>query len=326
MKIVTTAAAAALALAAVSGSASAASLTLAHHNAVGSQIANQGEAFKACVEGADVDLSIQHLPAAQLGTAKEVIEQVMLGAVDMSISDTAYLSELEPALGAFQLPFIFTDWDHAERAMDGEAGDLIRSTLAEKRNLVALAYMHNGFRDLLTADVPVRTLEDVKKVQFRSPPLPLWLAMFDALEVQPVTVPWSEVYTAMQTGLVDGIETTPEGMVNSKTFEVGKYVTQTGHMYNLTVLVAAEAAMDRLDDAQRAAVEECAAAFQSEGNAEVRELAASSLDTMKGAGIEIIEVDKAPFQERLQAAWPQMAGESDEVKAFVDAIAAAQQQ
>ena len=126
MKIVTTAAAAALALAAVSGSASAASLTLAHHNAVGSQIANQGEAFKACVEGADVDLSIQHLPAAQLGTAKEVIEQVMLGAVDMSISDTAYLSELEPALGAFQLPFIFTDWDHAERAMDGaQPGDFL---------------------------------------------------------------------------------------------------------------------------------------------------------------------------------------------------------
>lgn len=325
MKLLKTTTAIAAILFATAG-ANAESLTLAHHNAVGSQIADQGEAFKACVEGKDVDLSIQHLPAAQLGTAKEVIEQVMLGAVDMSITDTAYLSELEPALGAFQLPFIFTDWDHAERAMDGQAGELIRTTLAEKRDLVALAFMHNGFRDLLTADVPVRSLEDVKKVQFRSPPLPLWLAMFEALEVQPVTVPWSEVYTAMQTGLVDGIETTPEGMVNSKTYEVGKYVTQTGHMYNLTVLVASEAAMGRLNDEQRAAVEACAADFQSEGNAEVRELAASSLDVMREKGIEIIEIDKGPFQERLQAAWPQMAGEGAEVGAFIDAIAAAQQQ
>ena len=109
----------------MSVSAQAASLTLAHHNAIGSKTTERGEAFKACVEGANVDLTIQHLPAAQLGTAKEVIEQVMLGAVQMSITDTAYLSEIQPELAAFQLPFIFTGWDHAERAMDGEAGEML---------------------------------------------------------------------------------------------------------------------------------------------------------------------------------------------------------
>lgn len=314
----------ALAIMATGTATQAANLTLAHHNAVGSQIANRGEAFKTCVEGAGVDLTIQHLPAAQLGTAREVMEQVMIGAVDMSITDTAYLSEIEPPLAVFQLPFIFTDWDHAERAMQAAPGDMIRTTLAERHNLATLAYMHNGFRDLLTADVPVRSIEDMPKVQFRSPPLPAWLAMFDALGVQPVPVPWNEVYTAMQTGLVDGLETTPEGMVSSKTFEVGKYVTQTGHMYNLTVLVASSAALDRLDDAQRAALQDCAATFQAEGNAEVRELADVSLAQMQAAGLEIIEVDKAPFRERLQAAWPAIAGEGPEVTAYIDAIAATQ--
>lgn len=321
MKLLSTVAIAAVM---VGTAASAANLTLAHHNAVGSQITLRGDAFKACVEEANVGVTVQHLPAAQLGTAREVMEQVMLGAVDMSITDTAYLSEIEPSLAAFQLPFIFTDWDHAERAMTGTPGDMIRDALAEKHNLVALAFMHNGFRDLLTATVPVRTMEDMRAVQFRSPPLPLWLAMFEALDVQPVTVPWNEVYTAMQTGLVSGIETTPEGMINSKTFEVGRYVTQTGHMYNLTVLVASEAAMSRLDEAQRRAVETCAAAFQSEGNAEVRELAETSLEQMREAGLEIISIDKAPFQERLQAAWPSMAGEAPETVAFIEAITAAQ--
>lgn len=278
-------------------------LTLAHHNAIGSLIANQGEDFKACVEGADVDLSVQHLPAAQLGTAKEVVEQVKLGAVDMSISDTAYLSELEPSLAAFQLPFIFESWDHVERAMDGKAGAKVKETLAEGQNLNALAFMHNGFRDLLTTEVPVRSLADMQTIQFRSPPLPLWLNMFEALEVQPVTVPWSDVYTAMQTGLVDGMETTPEAMMSAKVFEVGKYVTLTGHMYNMTVMVASDAALDRLNEDQRNAVETCAAEFQKTGNSKSRELAVTSLDELREAGLEIIEVDKTEFINALRPAW-----------------------
>lgn len=298
-------------------------LTLAHHNAIGSQITDRGEALKACVEGADVDLNIQHLPAAQLGTAKEVIEQVQLGAVDMSITDTAYLSELEPSLAAFQLPFIFQDWDHAERAMAGEAGDLVKSTLSEGQNLKALAFMHNGFRDLLTTETPVRSLADMQTVQFRSPPLPLWLKMFEALDVQPVTVPWSDVYTAMQTGLVDGVETTPEGMVSSKVFEVGNYVTLTGHMYNLTVLVASDAALGRLSDEQRNTLQSCAAAFQSEGNSETRALAVESLDTMRDAGIEIIEIGKTQFQDALTVAWPELVGTDAAVVTLIDAIGSA---
>ena len=314
----------ALAVFAVSAVAvQAASLTLAHHNAVGSQIANRGDAFKACVEGAGVDLTIQHLPAAQLGTAKEVIEQVKLGAVDMSITDTAYLSELQPDLAAFQLPFIFEDWDHAERAMNGEVGALLASTLAEKQSLVVLGTMHNGFRDLLTIDKPIRALEDMAGVQFRSPPLPLWLAMFERLNVQPVTVPWNEVYTAMQTGLVEGLETPPEGMVSSKTYEVGKYVTQTGHMYNLTTLVISASTFDRLNDAQRTALKDCGALFQSEGNVEVRELETVSLATMADAGLAIIQVDKAPFQAALKPAWSEMTGNSADVQVFIDAIEAA---
>ncbi len=307
------------AAAAMNVSAHAASLTLAHHNAVGSQISNRGEALKACVEGANVDLVIQHLPAAQLGTAKEVIEQVMLGAVDMSITDTAYLSEIQPELAAFQLPFIFQGWDHAERAMDGDAGDLLKSTLAENQNMIVLATMHNGFRDLLTVDKPVRAMEDMQGVEFRSPPLPLWLTMFEALNVQPVTVPWSEVYTAMQTGLVDGLETTPEGMVSSKTYEVGKFVTRTGHMYNLTTLVISKTVFDRLNAEQQTALQSCADAFQSEGNVEVRALAEESLKVMQDAGIEIIEVDKTPFQEALKPAWPELAPKGN-VQPFIDAI------
>ena len=189
--------------------------------------------------------------------------------------------------------------------------------------MVVLGTMHNGFRDLLTKDTPVRSIEDMPKVAFRSPPLPLWLKMFERLNVQPVTVPWNEVYTAMQTGLVNGIETTLEGMVNSKTYEVGKYVTRTGHMYNLTTLVVSKSVFDGLNDAQREAMTACAAEFQTGGNADMRALADESLATLKDAGLEIIDVDKTPFQDALKPAWLEMAPEGD-VQAFIDAIAKAQ--
>ena len=308
----------------MAGSSFAASLTLAHSNAVGSQITDRADAFTECVKQSGTELTLQHLPAAQLGTDKEVIEQIKMGAVDMTITDTAFLAELEPRLGVFQLPFMFKDWDHAERAMTGKAGKILAATLAEKQGMTTLAFMHNGFRNLLTRDVPVRGLEDMKKIQFRSPPLPLWLTMFDRLGVQPVTVPWNDVYTAMQTGLVDGVETTSEGMVNSKIFEVGKYVTLSGHMYSLNVMVAATTSLARLNDKQIGALKGCAARFQENSNVAVRKLADVALDTMRKAGLEIIEIDKAPFQNALKPAWTEMVGKGPEVTAIIDAIASAQ--
>lgn len=113
-----------------------AQITLAHHSAVGSINSKLAEAFSECIAARDdVDMSVAHFPAGQLGTAREVVEQVKIGAIDMTITDTAYMSNVQPEPTVWQLPFLFSGWDHAERAMAGEAGQMTADLLLENQNV-----------------------------------------------------------------------------------------------------------------------------------------------------------------------------------------------
>jgi tripartite ATP-independent transporter DctP family solute receptor len=284
-------------------------LTFAHHNAIGSQISNIAERFKACAEK-DKAFSVAHHPAGQLGSAREVVEQLKLGAVDITVTDTAYMSNVQPELAAFQLPFLFSGWDHAERAMDGEPGKVVSDLLLKNQGVRVISFMHNGFRDVMSVKKPMTSIEDFKGVKFRSPPIPIWVRMFEALGATPVTVDWSEVYQAMQAGLADGLEGTAEGFVNSKLFEVGKFVAKTGHMYNLMMLAINERRFRSLGEKERAVLVACAADFRKAGNPEVLKLATDSYAVLEGKGVKISTLDTGPMRDRLQPIWPALLNNS----------------
>lgn len=280
-------------------------ITLAHHSAVDSINSKLAEAFGECIAAREgVEMSVAHFPAGQLGTAREVVEQVKIGAIDMTITDTAYMSNVQPELTAWQLPFLFSGWEHAERAMDGEAGQMTSDLLLENQNVRVLAFMHNGFRDFMTIDERVETLEDFKGMKFRSPPIPIWLTMFEALEATPVSVDWSEVYTAMQSGLVDGMESTPEGFLSSKSYEVAEFITRSGHMYNLMMMVISDQVYQGLSEAEQAAVSECAALFNETGNPMSVEGNEAGYSQLEELGLTILSIEKDPLAERLSGAWP----------------------
>jgi tripartite ATP-independent transporter DctP family solute receptor len=297
-------------------------LTVAHHNAIGSQNTTAVERFRTCAEAGGL-VSIAHYPAGQLGTAREIVEQLKLGAVDVSLTDTAYMSNLQPELAVFQLPFMFTGWEHAEKAMDGPPGRTVAETLVRSQGVRPLAYMHNGFRDFMTTAKPIRTVADFKGMKLRSPPIPIWVRMFEALEANPVTVDWTEVYQAMQSGLVEGMEAPAEGFVNSKSFEVAKHVTRSGHMYNLMMLVVNERRFQGLTEPQRARLSECGAAFRKTGNPEVVALTDEAYAFLAARGIQIHEIDKGPLRQRLETAWGQLLGNAQTAaKPLMDQIAA----
>jgi tripartite ATP-independent transporter DctP family solute receptor len=296
-------------------------ITLAQHSAVGSINDILGNEFKACLEADEsVDMSVAHFPAGQLGTAREIVEQVKIGAIDMTITDTAYMSNVQPQLTVWQLPFLFAGWEHAERAMDGSAGDMTRDLLLENQRLRVLAFMHNGFRDFMTIDKPVTQIADFEGMKFRSPPIPIWLKMFETLQATPVSVDWSEVYTAMQSGIVEGMESTPEGFISSKTHEVAKYVTRSGHMYNLMMMIIADDVHQRLSDAERAAVERCAANFRDAGNPMSVEANENSYADLENLGLEVLSIEKDPLAELLSTAWPAILDGIDGADMIVDAV------
>lgn len=298
-------------------------ITLAHHSAVGSINSKLAEAFAECIAARDgVEMSVAHFPAGQLGTAREVVEQVKIGAIDMTITDTAYMSNVQPELTVWQLPFLFAGWDHAERAMSSEAGQMTADLLLENQNVRVLGFMHNGFRDFMTIDKKVESIDDFKGMKFRSPPIPIWLKMFEALEATPVSVDWSEVYTAMQSGLVEGMESTPEGFLSSKSYEVAKYITRSGHMYNLMMMVISDQIYQGLNDAEKTAVSECAALFNETGNPMSVEGNETGYAQLEGLGLTLLSIDKDPLAERLSGAWPAILEGIDGATPLVEAIQA----
>jgi len=312
----------AVAVLATPGAQAATNIVLAHHNALDSHLSKQGERFKSCVEAASKGaLTVAHYPAGQLGTAREIVEQVKLGAVGMTLIDTAYMSNLQPELAVFQLPFMFTDWAHAERAMDGAPGDTVKKLLLEKQGIRVLQFQHNGFRDFMTISKPITTIDSFKGMKLRSPPIPTWVKMFELLGAMPVTVDWSEIYTAMQSNLVEGMETTPDGFVNSKTYEVGKFVTQTQHMYNLMMFAANEQKFKALTPTEQGIIADCAKDFRNKGNKEVIELNDKAYGFLSSKGIKILQIDKAPLRARLEPAWPQLVSNSKGAADLIDQIA-----
>ena len=298
-------------------------ITLAHHSAVDSLNSKLAEEFKTCVEGSKaVEMSVDHYPAGQLGTAREVIEQINLGAIAMTITDTAYMSNVQPELTVWQLPFLFKDWSHAERAMDGEAGVLTKKLIMDGQNIRVLAFMHNGFRDFMTIDKPVKEIGDFKGMKFRSPPIPIWVTMFKTLGAVPVSVPWSEVYTAMQSGLVEGMESTPEGFLSSKTYEVAQYITRSGHMYNLMMMVIGEKSYAALSDAEKEVVTACAEPFRTSGAPRQIELNENGYKELEDKGLTILEIDKAPLTTTLSGAWPEILKDAGNTEPLINAIEA----
>lgn len=230
------------------------------------------------------------------------------------------MSNVQSELTVWQLPFLFSGWEQAERAMGGEAGKLTADLLLENQNVRVLGFMHNGFRDFMTIDKKVESIDDFKGMKFCSPPIPIWLKMLEALEATPISVDWSEVYTAMQSGLVEGMESTPEGFLSSKSYEVAKYITRSGHMYNLMMLVISDQVFQGLSEAEQTAINECAVLFNETGNPMSVEGNEAGYAQLEGLGLTILNIDKDPLSERLSGAWPVILDGNDGAIPLVEAI------
>ena len=296
-------------------------LVMASHDPIGSYNHTQIGRFKACAEKGGA-FAVTTYPAGQIGTAREIVEQLKLGAIDMSVNDTAYMSNIQPELTVFQLPFMFNDWAHAERAMDGEPGRTVAELLTRNQGIRPMAFMHNGFRDFITISKPIRSIDDFKGVKLRSPPIPVWVKMFELLGAAPTTVDYSEVYQAMQSKLVEGMESTAEGFVSSKVFEVSKFVTLTGHMYNLMMLTINEKKYQSLSENEKKVLAGCAADFRKVGNPEVIEVTEKSYGVLKSKGLTILTLDKTPLRARLEPAWVPLLGNAAKTgQPLIDQIA-----
>jgi len=244
-------------------------------------------------------VEIQVFPASQLGSDADMLSQLRSGGIDFFANSGLILSSLVPVAAINGIGFAFPDYPSVWRAMDGALGKHVMGAI-EKAGLVPFEKMwDNGYRQTLSATKPIRTADDLKGFKIRVPPSPLWTGLFKDLGASPVSIPWGETYTAMQTKVADGLENPLAGIYFAKMHEVGKFISTTNHMWDGFWFVANRRSFESLPPSAREIVRtavNAAAMKQREDVAKLNEdLRASIAKT-----VEFIQVDPTNFRNKLR--------------------------
>ena len=186
-------------------------------------------------------------PNAQLGGDKAILRKMKFNTVQMAAPSFSKFTGLVPQLGLFDLPFLFKNENHLHKVLDGEVGKKLRDLVTQK-GYVALAYWDNGFKQLTDSKRPLIKPEDCKGLKFRVMSSKVLIEQFKALGAIPVVLPFSEVYSALQQGVVDGQENTISNIYTKKFYEVQRYMTMTNHGYLGYLVVMSKRFWKRLPD------------------------------------------------------------------------------
>lgn len=235
-------------------------LKLAHHTAIDSAYDVAIKHFgKLVSDKTGGNLTVDVYPAAQLGGERDVLEGLKMGTIDMTLNTSALIMNLTPEFGLLDLPFLFESYESARACLNGPAGKILSDKLLAQHGIRMLAGWNSGFRIMLTNSKPITRLEDFRGMKMRAPETPVYIDMFRSLGANPTPIPYGEVYTAMQLGVVEGVEVAPEPMYTSKFHEVGKYLVRTNHIFSAICPLINEAKYQSLPPEYRKAIDEAIA-------------------------------------------------------------------
>ena len=243
------------------------------------------------------DLTFKYFPGGVLGSEKEVIEQAQVGAIQMTRVSLGIVGPVVPDVNVFNMPFIFRDQAHMRAVIDGEVGDAILDKITNSEfGLVALAWMDGGTRNIYTKK-PVRKLEDLKGMKIRVQGNPMFIDTINAMGGNGIAMDTGEIFSALQTGVIDGAENNPPTLLEHNHFQNAKYYSLTGHLILPEPIVMSKITWEKLTPDQQVLVKKAAKAAQAEERALWDAKSTSSEEKLKAAGVEFITVDKKPFYE-----------------------------
>ena len=201
-------------------------------------------------------LGVKVYPNGALGSEKDNIEQLRLGALDMMRINVAPLNSVVPETIVTGLPFVFRSTEHMRKVLDGPVGDDILKSM-ESQGLVGLAFYDSGARSFYSKK-PIKTVADLKGMKIRVIQSDLFVAMVEALGANPTPMPYGEVYTALKTGIVDAAENNWPSYESSRHFEAAKFYTLDEHSLAPEVLVFSKVVWDKLSPQDQAAIRKAA--------------------------------------------------------------------
>ncbi|ARS49208.1 MULTISPECIES: TRAP transporter substrate-binding protein [Pseudomonadaceae] len=268
---------------------------------------NQGRAAKLFAEevakASDGKLKVRTFGAASLGSDDQMQSALIGGAQEMMVGSTATLVGITKEMAVWDTPFLFSSAEQADAVLDGPVGRQVMDKLEEK-GLVGLVYWENGFRNLTNNTRPITRLEDFSGVKLRVMPNPVFLDTFKLMGANAVPLPFSELFTALETKAVDGQENPFNTILSSKFYEVQKYLTVTNHVYSPWIVTVSKRWWDGLSQTEQNILMEAAKKARDFERQDTREEAARALAELKDKGMQINEVDPAEVQRMREQAAP----------------------
>ena len=239
---------------------------------------------------------IQTFYSGALGAERESVEGVQLGTLDLTLTSTGPLPNFVPDVAILDIPFLFRDYAHARAVLDGPIGQELLAKFPPK-GMVGLAWAENGFRHMTNSKHPVNQPDDLRGLKMRTMENPIHIEAYRQFGILPTPMAFTEVFTALQQGTVDGQENPLSVITSAKLDQVQKYLSLTGHVYSPAIFLMNKAQWDKLSDADKQAFLEAAREGVKANRARVDEDERRAVADLRAKGMSVVEnLDKAKFQ------------------------------
>ena len=252
-------------------------------------------------------ISVAMYPAMQLGGEKEAIEQAQVGAIAFARVSVGALGPVVDDLNVFNLPYVFRNTEHAQKVMDGAIGkELLDKVTASGKGLVGLCWMDAGARSFYDTKKPIKTMADLKGLKVRVMGNPMFVDMANSMGANGIAMGYDQVFTSLQTGVIDGAENNPPSFVFDNHYQVAKYYTIDEHLIVPEMLVMSKKIFDSMSKDDQALLLK----FAREAQLEERKLweiyEKQAMDKAKASGVQILKMsdsDKKQMQAAVKPVW-----------------------
>jgi tripartite ATP-independent transporter DctP family solute receptor len=249
-------------------------------------------------------VTVRIFPSGTLGQEREVVQQVQEGLVDFMVSGTAIWGSVAPKLQVFDFPFLWRDWDHVHAVVDGPLGREAADYLEGSVRMRPLAWGDSfGFRQVVTRSRDVREPRDLAGLKIRTIQSPIYVKAVELMGASPTPMAFGEVYTSLQTGVIDGYEHDASTTVQQRFYEVAAHMARTRHIAGVVGLFASSVGLARLPPEIRSAVERAAIDAASEQRAIGPREDTAATAQLAAQGMTIRDIDGALFQPAAERLW-----------------------
>lgn len=294
-------------------------LKFGHVGAPGSLFEISVNEFARCAnEALAGEVEVQTFGSSQLGKDQELLQKLKLGQVDFSLPSSV-MSSVADEFGVFEMPYIIRDREHMRR-VQGELMDSVFQPAVQEQGYRIIGLFENGFRHITNNVRPISTPEDLAGIKLRTPKGAWRVKMFQLYGANPTPMAFSDVFTALQTDVIDGQENPYAQIWSAKFQEVQKYLSITGHVYTPAYVLVAESTFSSWPENVQAALTTCGTETQDFVYDEAARLEQELLQNLKDGGIEVNEADKDAFVEASAPIYEEFASSMDGGQDLIDRV------